>query len=223
MVIRISWIHLRARKVYPQQSQKPHLEHLHQQHPHQRLQQAASQLLQLIPPLKQSETVALFGRATATGLTSAGAPATPQGCSTTCYSTLTGCSITGTTTITIQSSSTRQPCAYTCSACGAANIPRDAAAVTAKTLTSSAALKAGVLPMPQQYPNGLPQLLQAAYTDPNTTWVSRRGNPTTEGLSSALKHKFGKEPFNIGVKNLIGCTSVAVVSRRGIASRLTYS
>lgn len=48
-------------------------------------------------------------------------------------------------------------------------MPGLAAAVAARTLTSSAALKTRVLPVPMQYSSGLAQLLQAAYTDPETT------------------------------------------------------
>ncbi|KAH7327189.1 hypothetical protein BKA65DRAFT_566531 [Rhexocercosporidium sp. MPI-PUGE-AT-0058] len=105
------------------------------------------------------------------------------------------------------------------STCSAASTASDCSIVCSKV--ELATLKARILPVATHYTGGLPQLLDSAYRDPETAWVSHRGygsvtDGTNHGLSSALSRKLDTEPFMIGAKDLVGCTVITVLSRRGI-------
>lgn len=123
-----------------------------------------------------------------------------QSCTTGCFSTVTGCSITGTTTTTIQSTGTPafELCSPDCPSCN----PDDAS----KPRISVRKQKR-VLPTPST--NGIATFIN--YQTDHATRV-----PLVGYVSTALFERLINERLDMAVTGLWGCTSVIVVSKKGV-------
>lgn len=151
---------------------------------------------------------------------------TTSSCSTSCYSTVTGCSATGRTVTSMATGTTSaQLCGQSCSLCNAR--PLTAATPAAKrdwpifpdlkkkrSVEMQSGIDKRVLPVPSDPPyNGdVTAFLLDEYAW--ATWVPLRRDPNHP--SSALARQLNNQRLDLAVDGLYGCTSVVVISTQGV-------
>ncbi|KAI9841870.1 MAG: hypothetical protein M1837_000340 [Sclerophora amabilis] len=114
------------------------------------------------------------------------------------------------TTGTVTSTSEAELCAATCSACNN-NDPHPSASSTATP--SALAKRALTAPSDPPFGGDVVQFLLSEYAW--AEWVPHREG-VTDGQSSALARRLGNQRYDMAVRGLYGCTSVVVVSNRGV-------
>lgn len=159
-----------------------------------------------------------------------------QECSTTCVPTTSGCSASGTTITTTTTVSTDQPCGRTCSQCtavvdSAPNIPLPVIAPSTYTIVTSAVpttpptIPKRALIGPESFKNDvnefIVEIVRGTYVDSQgRTHSITRLDPKPLGLpscnSNAIQAQLLAEPLNAAVYGLWGCTSIIIVSMRGV-------